>query len=692
MGVVDFIRNLRGKITGLNAISARLDVLQMQIDRLNTISEKLSVQVQQVNQSKEPNLEAYLSEEASSVVGTSFSELKRSDDRNLRFNKVLQGEKIRLVFLIIFPELWPSLEPVWMRATQDDRFQTWVVILNNANPDMALTSQSKARALLESKGIPFFTEQTFSLESHRPHVIFYPSPYEMYYPQPYKPEIVAEKGFRIAYVPYGLEVGGGMSNARYQYDSDVPRIAWRIFARSQAQLASFGRHCSRGNGHVVVTGHPRLEFGDSRNIPLDPVVKSKAMGRKVILWTPHFSVASRRKWSSFLDHHKTILKLIDNRPDLFLLVRPHPFLRTTLAKLSDWGGEHVAAWFNAINERGNAHVDTGTDYHSAFEVSSALMTDAGSFMVEYLRAGKPICHLTSRDDIGLTEEVRNLTCFYPGATESDIAGFLDRVQSGDDTLSGARRDALQTYFGPGDQKPSQAILNEIANNIDDLRRTSRIVPSSNHEEAFQYWVKATTTFLAPETYYQEQEKKLRDILKRHAQGRFAADIGCGNGRFTELFSNHFEFIEATDPNDHLISDARENAKLKGISNIAYTVERLEHAESLSTYDFVSCMGVTSGLIDDDVFLKSIWRLKAAMRPGSKLLMKDSLSLSTPEFIEWNGYKAVYRNISAYLAAFEAAGLSLVEEQIITEDNEKKRTNRLFVFKIKTPLDYQYDRT
>jgi SAM-dependent methyltransferase len=512
--------------------------------------------------------------------------------------------------------------------------------------------------------------------------VFYPLPYGSLYPQSYKPEVVAAKGCRVAYVPYGLEVGGGVFNARYQYDTEVPRVAWRVFARSLAQLTSFGHHCSYGSGHVVVTGHPRAEMDCSCDVNVHRVARAKALGRSVILWTPHFSVITRRKWSSFLDHHETILRLIDDRPNLFLLVRPHPFLQTSLAKLEGWGPERVAAWFSAINERENVHVDTETDYHPAFKASSALMADAGSFMVEYLRTGKPVCHLTGKDDIGLTEEVRSLACFYPGATEIDIAGFLDRVSTNEDSLGEARRSAFQTYFGSGNQTPSQSILNDIANNISDqLPRLYSIDPpmSPRHDEAFQYWVKATTTFLAPETYYQEQEIKLRDILNRHAKGRFAADIGCGNGRFTEIIGEYFEFTEATDPAELLISEAREHAARKGITNIAYSVERLEHAESLSTYDFVSCMVVTSGLVDDEVFIKSIWRLKAAMRPGAKLLMKDSLSLSTVEMIEWNGYTAFYRNVREYLRTFEAAGLALVEELLIAQDNEKCRVNSFFVF-------------
>ncbi len=605
-----------------------------------------------------------------------------SSQRASSLIRVLPGEKIRLLFLVITPEIWGSIAPVYKRALTDDRFSVSVVVLKSANPEVALTSLVKAYSMFDGEAISYFTEQNFSLDSCQPHVVFYPLPYDSLIPPGFKPALVAAKGCRIAYISYGLEVGGGVFNARYQYDTEVPRIAWRIFARSEGQRTNFARYCSYGNGHVVVTGHPRMERSSPAGIKSHHPASEKAQGRMVILWTPHFSVLTRRKWSSFLDHHETILRLIEDRPDLFLLVRPHPFLRTSLEKLEGWGPARVAEWFSTINERDNVYVDTETNYRAAFEVSTALMADAGSFLVEYLRTGKPICHLTGKDDIGLSEEVRSFACFYPGGDEFEIAGFMERVSNGDDPMCEVRKSAVQHYFGPDNQTPSQTILDEIANEITSppQRLYSTEPPASpRHEEAFQYWVKATTTFLAPETNYQEQELKLRDILSRHAKGRFAADIGCGNGRFTEIFCEHFEFTEGIDPSEQFINEARDSAKHKGVTKIAYSVERLEHAESISTYDFVSCMGVTSGLIDDEVFIKSIWKLKAAMRPGAKLLMKDTLSLSTPELIEWNGYNAVYRNLQAYLGAFEAAGLSLVEDFLLAQDTEKRRVNGFFLF-------------
>lgn len=693
MVMFDFLRKIRGKITGLNIIINNIDALHAHLERIELALNSLNKEEFSSSVAMEEILGAqnFAPQKVDSPNNVSLESKRLTCDQDLpivnqaktSMVEFIPGEKIRLVFIVITPEIWTSIQSVWSRASKDDRFEVSVVLLKSSNLEISLTSFSRAQVLLEEAGIPYFTESNFSLAIYQPHVVFYPLPYGSLYPNSYKPDVVQAIGCRIAYVPYGLEVGGGLFNTRYQYDSDVPRVAWRVFARSQAQLKSFNRYCSYGNGHVVVTGHPRAAIDKSREVQQHDAAKTKARGRQVILWTPHFTVLTSRKWSSFLDHHEKILRLIDDRPDLFLLIRPHPFLRTSLAKLNDWGHERVSAWFSSIDEKDNAQVDTEIDYRPAFETSSALMADAGSFLVEYLHTGKPICYLTGKDDIGLSEEVRSLDCFYAGATEIDIAGFMDQViKNSEDSLLEERKCALKTYFGESNQTPDESILNEISHNIGNkpARIYSAELPvSTNHAEAFQYWVNAKTTFLAPETYYHEQEIKLRDILERHAKGRFAADIGCGNGRFTEILSEYFEFIEAADPNPELINEARENSLKKGIINIQYSVERLEHPESLSTYDFVSCMGVTSGLIDDEMFIKSIWKLKAALRPGGKILLKESLCLSTVEKVDWNGYRAVYRNVDSYLKAFQTVGLNLLEDVLVVQDSEKMRINSFYLF-------------
>lgn len=594
------------------------------------------------------------------------------------------GERIRIVFLVLNPQLWPSFEPIWRKAAGDPRFHCKIVVVPPASPDLALEALVQASAMLQAAGAPSVDHRLFSIKEYEPHVVFFPSPYGEFYPAGYKPEDVRRRGGRVAYVPYGLEVGGGVFNTRYQFDTEAPRSAWRVFARSEAQLASYSRYCSSGSAHVTVTGHPRGERAAVGAAADTAKISERAAGRPVILWTPHFSVATSRKWSSFLDNHEQITAEMDARPHMFFLLRPHPFFFSRLASLPDWGPERARDWLNSVNRRENALIDEAADYRAAFENSTAILADAGSFLVEYLLTGKPICYLTGTEDIGLTQEASELGCFYNGGDAEAISGFLDRIEKRDDPLAAARANAADRYFGSNRGEASARILEEIASAIDepDFRTHAGSTFSEAHERAYRYWQEAERTTLAPASYCEEQEAVLTALLDEHCGGRFAVDIGCGNGRFTEVIARHYDVVEGTDPSEKLIAEARARAEAAGITNIAYKMERLENPETLSTYDLVSCMGVLSGLIDDPAFVKATWLLRAGVRRNGLLLLKDSLSLAGPQYVEWNDYTAVYRNIDAYLAAFASVGLTLIDTRLLARDDERQRVNKLFLFRLR----------
>ncbi|MEM9642374.1 MAG: methyltransferase domain-containing protein [Pseudomonadota bacterium] len=593
----------------------------------------------------------------------------------------LPGEPIRLVFLVLTPQVWPTLKPIWELASRDDRFHTKVVLLENATPEDGLSGLLAARTMLENQHVPFVQGNAFSLERYTPHVVFLPLPYPNLYPRNCTPDAVRACGARIAYVPYGLEVGGGAYNARYQYDEPVIRDAWRVFARSHTQLQSFGRHCATGNAQVVVTGHPRADERPTQDIQLDQAVLERAADRKIVIWAPHFSVTTRRKWSSFLENHETMLEEIKSRQDLFFVLRPHPLLERTLRQAKGWSAEKARNWFLELDAIPNLYVDKAAEYWPTFNSSAALMSDSGSFLVEYLLTGKPICHLLGKDAIGLTDEAHQLAAFHPGTSGQEISDFLNQVETGKDVLEEARKSARETYFGSFEEQAAPRILDEIIRGINDRPFVDVLASySEKHEAAFSYWKSAQTTFLAPPEYYDKQEELMTALLERHPPAGFAVDIGCGNGRYTEVLAKFCDHVEGVDPGPALIEEAKARAEGKSIENIEYRIERLERLELVASYDLVCCMGVLSGLIDNDAFLKATRTLLSATKPGGMILLKDSLSIGAPQATEWNGYTAVYRNIDDYLSSFRTLGLEMIEEVTIAPVNEKGLTNRFFLFR------------
>ncbi len=597
------------------------------------------------------------------------------------------GERIRAVFLVVTPQVWPSLEPVWRQASEDDRFETKVVVVEKNDAADALSGLIGARELLLRNDVPFTSGSHFDLRAYRPHLVFYPLPYQ-FYPKGFDHATANECGARIAYVPYGLEVGGGAANARYQHDELLQRQAWRIFVRSKEQQRNYGRYCASGNAHVVITGHPRSDRLARSEHGMHSAFVERAKGRKIILWAPHFSVATRRKWSSFLENHEAIISEIEKRSEQFFVMRPHPFLKRALRVTEGWSAKKTQALFDRITALENVYLDKAPDYWPVFAASDALMTDPGSFLVEYLLFDNPICLLDSWDNMGLSHEAAAFDAFRPGRTTEEIRRFMDDVAEGNDDKAQARASARREYFGDLDGRAAERIVEAMVSGMSDRAFVPKAsTHTSDHVAALNYWKKATTTYLAPPEYYERQHAILMELLDRLRPSGFALDIGCGDGRFTELFAEHCVFVEGIDPGASLIAQAVMNAKERGIDNIEYRVGNIETHQDIASYDVVSCMGVLSGIIDNESFLRVTQRIRASAKPGGLLVLKESLSIGEPQGVHTDGYIAVYRNIDDYLEAFRNAGFSLEEETTIAPTNEQGLTNRLFVLRARNSRQF-----
>ncbi len=53
-----------------------------------------------------------------------------ANDKASIANVVLPGDKMRMVFIVIFPELWQSIQPVWKCSRRDERFIVSVAVLS----------------------------------------------------------------------------------------------------------------------------------------------------------------------------------------------------------------------------------------------------------------------------------------------------------------------------------------------------------------------------------------------------------------------------------------------------------------------------------------------------------------------------------------------------------------------------------
>ena len=595
-------------------------------------------------------------------------------------------DAVRVAFIVMSATTWPSLQSVWAACNRDPRFDVRVILAPNTYLDRQSKEFNQARAFLIRDDIPFTYGYEGILDDFRPEVVFVPSAYIDMLPYYLGAGALEAVGARIAYVPYGLEIGGGGFNMQYQFNLDLHNRAWRIFARSVSHRRMFARYCESGSGHVRVVGSPRLDQISRLNACDASELEAWIGRRKAILWTPHFSEGPSAAWSTFGRYRDHILEIFAKRAKTHVLIfRPHPLLFSHLRTTGYWTTEEEAAFRQRIAAAENVVLDESGSYLPAFKAAHALMADAGSFLLEFFATGKPLLYLSPEGGIGLNDDANLADYLYVCRGSADIARFVEAVGKGRDPMATQRRAGLSQFFHiPEKGTVGEAIADHVAQAIlsGDSFRPRIVAKDELYAKARAYWAESTTTYLAPPEYYDRQEAVFREILGRHGPWASAADIGCGDGRFTRVLAGKADQVTACDISENLIAQAQAKAAEAGVDNIDWRVESLDAVRTLSRYDLCCCCGVLSGFLDVRAYAVAISMLRAMTKPQGLLITKESLSLSYQKVVQDadSGYVAIYRNAQEYLDSFLQQGFELVGKVVLRRDEQTGLENAFFVFR------------
>ncbi|MEJ2631637.1 MAG: CDP-glycerol glycerophosphotransferase family protein [Acidihalobacter sp.] len=243
------------------------------------------------------------------------------------------------------------------------------------------------------------------------------------------------------YIPYGLSMGGGRKNLRLQFAQRTQVGASAVIARSHWEKRMYAMHCPAGDAHVHVLGHPRFDvLLKHLNTAASPNELCDRIGaRMVVLWNSHFSFSpsysQSLNFSTFDLIGPELFEFAKSYQDNFcLLWRPHPGLFPVLAR------EGILTYSEIDQLRQElVHVgivlDESPSHLPAFEISDALFTDVGSFLLEYLATGKPILALHNPDGEPLNEESSALVRHYAQASSpEEVLQFIDDLATGDHEL------------------------------------------------------------------------------------------------------------------------------------------------------------------------------------------------------------------------------------------------------------------
>lgn len=207
------------------------------------------------------------------------------------------------------------------------------------------------------------------------------------------------------------------------------------------------------------------------------------------------------------------------------------------------------------------------------------------------------------------------------------------------------------------------------------------IPRGAHKESLEFWRRSKWTFLAAGDYYDRQETAIRsEILPLIGRPEAALDVGCGNGRFTFALAEHASQVTAVDISPHLIAEATAEAGNRDAGNVSFRVADVLAEPPAGIFDLVSCMGVTSVIIDHKPYQQLLRALTGAVKPGGYLLMKDTLSTTRQgEYLHTGRRPTIYRSEKQYLDDLAKLGVVLRHTVRLKNRPKRRRRNSLFLF-------------
>lgn len=378
---------------------------------------------------------------------TLVTKLKSRDEKNYRIGFVVaQIQKWKCQSLFDLMKLEKQLHPVIVIVPFFEKGESVADVEKRIRENEAYFISKNMNYVL---AWDFEKKQAVSLESFDFDIVFYQQPWSIN-----KKHLISEVSKRSLtyYVPYYVPNYG---NLKY----DCMPFHFQLFRYYVLNQSWKDLYLTVMDGHeneLCPVGHPTLDYF------LD---HEKVIDKQAVIYAPHHSLqAGSIGYGTFKWSGQEILQFAKSHPEINWVFKPHPKLKSTLISSKVMTEEEVESYWAAWMALGEVY--EGGDYMPLFNDSSCMITDCGSFLVEYFYTGNPVIHMTSsrtQEPISALKEITD--CYYQVATKGDLVKRLDELLlKKQDILKPKRLEKLQTTL-KGQQSCSAKILKDIKDTL-----------------------------------------------------------------------------------------------------------------------------------------------------------------------------------------------------------------------------------
>jgi len=377
-----------------------------------------------------------------------YSKKQISIRKEISKENIKKDKKIRVLFIMQYPEMWGSERTVYETMKEDNRFQVEILAIpksGGVNPKIkSFESKNEALDYCKKEGISainaFSNGKWLDLSSMKSDYIFLQRPYDECMPDEYEMSKLMKHGL-LCYIPYSGHITQGV-HLKIEFNHILLRYLYLFFADSShtaeyVRLRS-GKELSSKTRKIFEFGFPRFDL-------IKRLGEQPEQNEINVLWTPRWSADDSNDRSYFLDYYETMMDYFKNHRELNLVIRPHPLMFTNFVEKKVLSEQDVSEIKKRVANEPNISFDENLDYNISFRKSTFLVSDISSLLLEYFITGKPIVFCGEIRDF-TTDGVKMADQFYSVKDKEQLVKQLDLLSSGNDPGLNERNEIIKQVF------------------------------------------------------------------------------------------------------------------------------------------------------------------------------------------------------------------------------------------------------
>lgn len=374
------------------------------------------------------------------------------------------GGPVKVVFFTYSYLFWDYFASVIRELQKREAFAPKVLIIPQVGLQKELQEDVRHPEAL-AQSFPLVEEAKYNIANERPDIVFHNTPYASSIPLKYRPEELLRHGSSSLLIPYCTEFMGGESFYELYYGSC--QHFSKIFAASAMSSQSYMQLAGFAAQDAPVTGSPEYDAvlsAPAKELEHARLLKNLAGGRKIILWTPHYSIDGGTNWSTWTTLGRDIVRILSALGDeFFVICRPHQLLKPLLRA---WQPGNVPANFaehlaRTMHRAGNFYLDSFPRGIQSVFAADAVISDVSSMLTKGMALGKPVLFTVNPQGEGVGRAGEIMDKYLYSATDAaGVEAFISLLRTGGE-LPPVPQDVRESFCGPVDGKAAARIASHL---------------------------------------------------------------------------------------------------------------------------------------------------------------------------------------------------------------------------------------